>query len=92
MPGPVGPKVPPEQRHAAVLSVSGAGVCGLPDSGRLCPGGRFAGRPAQIAPYMVNMGRYRAMTMKPMTTPMTTVIMGSSMERALALACSTSLS
>ena len=42
--------------------------------------------------YIVNMGIYSAMTMKPITTPMTTVMMGSSMDNALALACSTSLS
>ena len=42
--------------------------------------------------YIVNMGRYSAMTMKPITMPIMIVIIGSSMDNALALACSTSLS
>lgn len=47
---------------------------------------------APIKLYMVNMGIYSAMTMKPITMPIITVIIGSSMDNALALACSTSLS
>ena len=47
---------------------------------------------APIKLYIVNMGIYSAMTMKPITTPIMIVIIGSSMDNALALACSTSLS
>lgn len=45
-----------------------------------------------IAPAMVKIGRYMAITMNPITTPRNTIIMGSSSEVRVATAVSTSSS